>query len=79
MAPIRDIHDKCSTRCRAAYKPGSQLCVDEQLVVYRGRCHFKIYITSKPGKYGMKIWVCCDVDTAYVVNLEALFRPSRTY
>jgi len=63
MAPIRDIHDKFAARCRA-------LCVDEQLVVYRGRCPFKIYIPSKPGKYGLKVWVCCDVDTSYVCNLE---------
>ena len=70
MAPIRDIHDKIAARCRVVYKPGSQLCVDEQLVVYRGRCPFNIYIPSKPGKYGMKVWVCCDVDTSYVCNLE---------
>jgi hypothetical protein len=70
MAPIRDIHDKFAARCRIAYKPGTQLCVDEQLVVYRGRCPFKVYIPSKPGKYGMKVWICCDVDTSYVCNLE---------
>lgn len=70
MAPIREIHDKFATTCRTSYKPGSQLCVDEQLVVFRGRCPFRVYIPSKPGKYGMKVWLCCDVDTAYVCNME---------
>jgi len=70
MAPIRNIHDTFTARCRASYKPCSQLCIAEQLVVYRGRYPFKIYIPSKPGKYGLKVWVCCDVDTSYVCNLE---------
>lgn len=70
MAPIRDIHDKLAARCRASYKPGTQLCVDEQLVVFRGRCPFKVYIPSKPGRYGMKVWMCCDVETSYVCNFE---------
>jgi len=72
MAPIRDIHDRFAAVCRASYIPDSQLCVDEQFVVYRGRCPFKIYIPSKPGKCGLKVWGCCecDVNRAYVCNLE---------
>ena len=70
LAPIREIHDKFASRCRAVYRPGDQVCVDEQLVAFRGRCPFKVYIPSKPGKYGIKVWACCDVDTAYCCNLE---------
>ena len=64
LAPLHDIHDKFAARCRTVYKPGEEVCVDEQLVVFRGRCPFKVYIPSKPGKYGIKVWACCDVDTA---------------
>jgi len=56
--------------CRASYKSRSQLCIDEQLVVYRGRCPFKIYIPRKPGKHGLKVWACCGVDTSHVCSLE---------
>lgn len=70
LAPIRDVHDKFAARCRAAYKPGINVCVDEQLVVFRGRCPFKVYIPSKPGKYGIKVWTCADVNTAFCSNLE---------
>jgi len=73
MAPIRDIHDKSAARWRVSYKPGSQLFVDEQLVIYHGRCPFKIYILSSPGKYGLKVWVYCDVDTSYV----CIYRQAR--
>jgi len=34
------------------------VCVDKQLALFRGRCPFKVYIPSKPGKYEIKIWVC---------------------
>ena len=47
------------------YIPGTDLCVDEQLVPFRGRVGFRQYIPSKPAKYGMKIWWCCDADTSY--------------
>ena len=47
------------------YIPGTDLCVDEQLVAFRGRCSFKQYIPSKPAKYGLKIWWCCDTQTSY--------------
>ena len=70
MAPIRVLHDKLAALCRNNYKVGSQVCVDEQLVVFRGRCPFRVYIPSKPGKYGLKVWACCDADTAYITNFE---------
>ena len=44
--------------------------MDEQLVVFRSHCPFRVYIPSKPGKYGLKVWACCDSDTAYITNFE---------
>lgn len=42
------------------YYPGENVTQDEQLVGFRGRCHFKQYILSKPAKYRIKIWTLCD-------------------
>ena len=70
LAPIRVICDKMAAKFRASFSPGEAVCVDEQLLVYRGRCPFKIYLPSKPGKYGMKLWICADVETSYCVNFE---------
>ena len=44
------------------------MTVDEQLCNTRGRCSFKSYIPSKPGKYGIKIWCICDAENAYFLN-----------
>ena len=49
-----------STKCRSNNNPSSYLTIDEQLVTFKGRCPFKMFIPSKPGKYRMKVWVLCD-------------------
>lgn len=46
------------------------MTVDECLVPFRGRCSFKQYIPSKPGKYGLKIWAACDAKTSYCWNMQ---------
>uniref|UniRef100_A0AAZ1Y4A3 PiggyBac transposable element-derived protein domain-containing protein n=1 Tax=Oreochromis aureus TaxID=47969 RepID=A0AAZ1Y4A3_OREAU len=48
----------------------ADICVDEQLVPFRGRCNFKQYIPTKPAKYGLKIWAVCDVETSYAWRLQ---------
>ncbi len=48
--------------------PGPFLTVDERLAPYRGRCRFIQYMPSKPAKYGIKLWMCCDAETKYVYN-----------
>ena len=46
------------------------MTVDEQLVTFRGRCPFKMYIPSKPGRYGVKIWILADTESKYCYNAE---------
>ncbi|XP_071054434.1 piggyBac transposable element-derived protein 4-like [Onthophagus taurus] len=70
LAPIRDVVDNFTKNCRDSYCPSAFGTIDEQLVSYRGRCPFKVYIPSKPGKYGIKIWTLCDATTVYCCNLE---------
>lgn len=52
------------------FNPGTDVTVDERLVPFRGRCGFKQYIPSKPGKYGLKILVACDAQTSYTWNMQ---------
>ncbi|KAJ8358228.1 hypothetical protein AAFF_G00021470 [Aldrovandia affinis] len=52
------------------FNPGQDICVDEQLVPFRGRCRFRQYIPNKPAKYGIKIWVACDVATSYAWKMQ---------
>jgi hypothetical protein len=70
LAALRDIYEMFARNCRETFRPGQYLTIDEQLVNFRGRCSFKVYIPSKPGKYGLKVWVICDAETSYCCNLQ---------
>ena len=36
------------------------------------KCHlsFCVYIKNKPTKWGVKVFVSCDVETGYILNFE---------
>lgn len=71
LGPIRDIFEEWNKTLRDnAYVLGWAVTVDEQLVTFRGRCPFRQYIPSKPGKYGIKFWVLSDAATGYVWKIE---------
>jgi hypothetical protein len=70
LQPIREIFDMWVATLHDCYIPHEYVTVDEQLVNFRGRCPFKQYIPSKPGKYGIKIWTLCDSKTSYVCNMQ---------
>ncbi|CAB0033686.1 unnamed protein product, partial [Trichogramma brassicae] len=46
----------------------SQCTVDEQLLNFRGRCLFRVYMKDKPDKYGLKIISLNDSKTAYMID-----------
>ena len=68
LEPIRECFGVSTLRDGNA--PGSMLTVVEELVTFRGRCPFKQYIPSKPGRYGIKFWIWSDSKSSYVYNTE---------
>ena len=52
--PIVDVFEQWDLNLRDTYTPGPQMTVDKQTVCFRGRFPFRQYISSKPGKYGIK-------------------------
>ena len=70
LAPIRDVAERFIHNCQKYYNPGSHLTIDEQLVPFRGRCPFRVYMKSKPAKYGIKVWILADVETSYCKNFQ---------
>ena len=61
LAPIRDIFETTISRFQKAYTLDEHITNDEQLVVFRGKCPLCVFIKSKPGKYGIKLWIAADV------------------
>ncbi|CAK1598284.1 unnamed protein product [Parnassius mnemosyne] len=64
LAAVRDMCDEWLLPM--FYNPNINITIDEQLLSFRGRCHFRQYMPSKPSKYGIKCWILCDSETGYV-------------
>ena len=70
LAAFREIWELFLSKCRQCFIPGANVTVDEQLVGFRGRCKFRVYMPMKPDKYGLKMWILSDSSTAYVQNAQ---------
>ncbi|XP_066965604.1 piggyBac transposable element-derived protein 4-like [Macrobrachium rosenbergii] len=68
FAAIRTIWTQIIDRCKQNYNPGENITVDKQLLAFRGRCPFRMYIANKPAKYGVKLFMACDVNSKYMLN-----------
>lgn len=68
LAPVSDMWNIFLENCRKHYKPGSYLTIDEQLVPFRGRCPFRMFMPKKPAKYGIKINMMVDCSTKYMID-----------
>ena len=67
---MRKVFNMFNMNCLNNYWPGPYLTVDERLVKFRGRCSFKVYMKSKPGRYGIKLWAAADAETSYLLNIQ---------
>ena len=68
FAAIREIRSDFQDNLKICYIPGSYVTIDEQLLGFRGKCPFRQFMPKKPDKYGLKFWLCVDVDSYYVLN-----------
>ncbi len=68
FAPIRSIWAAFISHATQYYTPHEYCTIDEQLLGFRGKCPFRVYIATKPDTYGLKIVCMCDSRTFYMVN-----------
>ena len=64
--PFREVCNFFESKCRENYKPSAEVCIDKQLILFRGRRPFRQYLPSKPDKYGMKLFLLVDCSIGYV-------------
>nr|CAI5849827.1 unnamed protein product [Callosobruchus analis]CAI5855842.1 unnamed protein product [Callosobruchus analis]CAI5859922.1 unnamed protein product [Callosobruchus analis]CAI5869836.1 unnamed protein product [Callosobruchus analis]CAI5870482.1 unnamed protein product [Callosobruchus analis] len=67
-AAISNVFQKFFKNSQKVYSLGANVCVDEMLIGFRGRCKFKMFMPQKPAKYGIKLMLLTDARTAYAYN-----------
>lgn len=50
------------------FVPQENLTVDEQLLGFRGRCPFRMYMPNKPAMHGIKLVLINDSQTKYLLQ-----------
>eukprot|EP01022_Parablepharisma_sp_SALTPOND_P003169 TRINITY_DN11262_c0_g1_i1.p1 TRINITY_DN11262_c0_g1~~TRINITY_DN11262_c0_g1_i1.p1 ORF type:complete len:369 (-),score=4.95 TRINITY_DN11262_c0_g1_i1:139-1245(-) len=55
---------------RKYYAPSQHLSLDESMISYKGRAVFKVYIPTKPTKWGVKLHSLCESGTGYCLNFK---------
>lgn len=64
-AAISEIFLMVNAQLKKFYVPGENVTVDEQLFPFRGPFSFRVYIPSKPAKYGIKVYWVNDSVSSY--------------
>lgn len=67
-APISYIFNSFIENSKSVYGIGQSVAIEEMLVTFRGKCRFKMYMSMKPCKYGIKIMALTDSRTSYLYN-----------
>ena len=65
---IRELWDTTINNGQSLWVCGPVMTVDEQLAPTRAKCPFKMYIPSKPAKYGIKFFMVNDAESRYCLN-----------
>ena len=69
FAAFRTVWEKFVANCKRLYVAGPVVTIDEMLAPFRGRVKFRMYIPSKPDRYGIKIFSANDSKSQYALNL----------
>ncbi|XP_026736358.1 piggyBac transposable element-derived protein 4-like [Trichoplusia ni] len=64
--------DTCINHAREKYKklmtPYKNLCIDESIVPFKGRLSIRQYLPKKRNRFGIKLFVMCDVQTGIIID-----------
>ncbi|XP_044141537.1 piggyBac transposable element-derived protein 4-like [Bufo gargarizans] len=62
---LRPIISHFNSRFAELYTPDKHIVVDESLVNFKGRLHFRQYLPNKRARYGIKLYKLCESETGY--------------
>ncbi|KAL0879584.1 hypothetical protein ABMA27_003312 [Loxostege sticticalis] len=68
LSKINLVIDDARTKFQNLFIPNQKLCVDESIVPFKGRLIIKQYLPNKRNRFGIKLFVFCDVDTKIILD-----------
>ncbi|CAK9796635.1 PiggyBac transposable element-derived protein 4 [Anthophora quadrimaculata] len=74
---INSVSSKLKKSFKDSFSPFQNLCIDESLLLFKGRLAFKQYIPAKRSRFGIKTYVLCDCKTGYVLDVN-IYAGSET-
>ena len=74
LEKIKSIIDDFKRKFPNCLNPAKNLCVDESLVLWKGRLGFKQYMPSKRHRFGIKLFQLVDCETKFILDLHYLYR-----
>uniref|UniRef100_A0A1S4LVC0 PiggyBac transposable element-derived protein domain-containing protein n=2 Tax=Ixodes scapularis TaxID=6945 RepID=A0A1S4LVC0_IXOSC len=66
---IRPILEHLVEKFQQAYTPQRDICIDESLLLWKGRLGWKLYIPMKRARFGMESFRLCESASGYVWNI----------
>lgn len=70
LTKIRPFLSYVQQKCKRVYIPAKDICIDESLLLYKGRLLFRRYIPSKRARYGVLSYCLCESSTGYTWNIH---------
>jgi hypothetical protein len=69
LSKIKIILDMFRRKFSSGCSPHQKICIDESLLLFKGRLIFRQFIPSKASRFGIKLFVLCDCITGYVLDI----------
>lgn len=67
---IRPVLEEVREQCARLYQPGRAISIDEAMIKFTGRLHFKQFMRGKPTPWGIKVWCLADPETGYLLDFD---------
>ena len=67
---VKLLLDQLNHNSKLFYNPGKYIVIDETMVKFKGKVHFRQRCPLKPVKYGVKCFLICDSTNGYCLTCE---------
>lgn len=79
LAKIKSVIEHVQSKFSEVLTPEKNLCIDESLLLWKGRLRFKQYIPLKRNRFGMKLFMIVDCKTGFVLGFVVYTGADTNY